>query len=669
MIRVLEQKVADKIAAGEVVDKPLSVVKELVENAIDAGATAITVEIQKGGKTYIRVTDNGCGIDAKEVELAFQRHATSKISRADDLEHLETLGFRGEALASIAAVSRTEIITKTPRAKSGTKLLIDGGQVFDREPIGCPDGTTIVVRDLFYNMPARKEFLSSDASESRVIIEFLSQIALAYVNLRIRAVNNGAMLFSTQGKGDRLHNILTVYGKEISDNLIPVKAQEDYLQLEGYISSPGTSRSNRKHQIFFVNGRIVDSKVIQKGVSQAYLDKLFEGRFPAAFLFLRFRPDTLEVNIHPNKRQVRFMDDAFVTDFIRRALREALLSGEAIPSVKQKDLFKIPGFGNNQKKSATGKKEAASVSKTKEQSGMKTEPTPAEEQVDIKKLLSTIRREEENRSSDLKEDIKPYHIDEDTQSRGTENSRKSDLSYHTAPAAVPEGAEPADGQAARRERTEETGAAAGAAEQSFLLREPKTPPPFDFDQLTLLGTIFNTYIMAVDGACFYLIDQHAAHERIFFEKLAAQYEREEKHRQPLFIPIMLDISCSAAQGQEEWRKSLLQMGFLVEEFGTKTFVVKEIPMFMEPDEAERFLQDFTDSLADGARLTQPPVLQKIIMRSCKSAVKAHDHLEDSEIRHLIEELKKCENPFSCPHGRPTFIKMTQYQIEKMFKRV
>lgn len=658
MIRILEQNVADKIAAGEVVDKPLSVVKELVENAIDAGATAITVEIQKGGKSYIRVTDNGCGIDAEEVELAFQRHATSKISQAADLEHLETLGFRGEALASIAAVSRTEIITKTPQAKSGTKLLIEGGQAFEKERTGCPDGTTIVVRDLFYNMPARKEFLSSDSAESRVIIEFLSQIALAYVNLRVRAVNNGTMLFSTQGKGDRLRNILTVYSKEISDNLIPVKAQEDYLQLEGYISSPGTSRSNRKHQIFFVNGRIVDSKVIQKGVSQAYLDKLFEGRFPAAFLFLRFRPDTLEVNIHPNKRQVRFMDDNFVTDFIRRALREALLSGDAIPSVKPKALFKMPVSGQPQVKQTEEKgKESACASKDTEHFDIKTKPAPAEEQVDIKKLLSTMRKEEEKRSSDLldlKEDIKPYEIHEKAQRKETQASIKPDFPH---PAAT------------GTEQTEGTAASSSADKKMLFVQEPKTPPPFDFDELTLLGAIFNTYIMAVDGACFYLIDQHAAHERIFFEKLAAQYKGEEKHRQPLLVPMMLDVSCSATQGQEEWRNSLLQMGFLIEEFGTKTYVVKEIPVFMELDEADRFLQDFTDSLADGSKLTQLPALQKIIMRSCKSAVKAHDHLEDREIRHLIDELKKCENPFSCPHGRPTFIKMTQYQIEKMFKRV
>lgn len=662
MIRILEQKVADKIAAGEVVDKPLSVVKELVENAIDAGATAITVEIQKGGKTYIRVTDNGCGIDAEEVELAFQRHATSKISEATDLERLETLGFRGEALASIAAVSRTEMITKTAEAKTGTKLLVEGGKAFKKERTGCPDGTTIVVRDLFYNMPARKEFLSSDAAESRVIIEFLSQIALAYVNLRIRAISNGTMLFSTQGKGDRLRNILTVYSKEISDNLLPVKAQEDYLQLEGYISSPGTSRSNRKHQIFFVNGRIVDSKVIQKGVSQAYLDKLFEGRFPAAFLFLHFRPDTLEVNIHPNKRQVRFMDDDFVTDFIRRSLREALMSGEAIPSVQHKDLFKMPDSGKKQVQQGSEKWKAsdASIQNTKN-AVPRAKPTPAEEQVEIKKLLSTIRKEKEQTTSDLRENIKPYETHGRAQREKFENSRIQDVPYQVIPS----------------NRDDETqvlrqgdAPAEKPAESVFSFRqEPKTPPPFNFDDLTLLGAIFNTYIMASDETCFYLIDQHAAHERIFFEKLMTQYEREEKHRQPLLFPIMLDISCSAAQGQEEWMTALCQMGFLIEEFGVKTYAVKEIPMFMELDEAESFLRDFTDSLADGSKLTTPPVLHKIIMRSCKSAVKAHDHLEDSEIRRLIEELKKCDNPFSCPHGRPTFIKMTQYQIEKMFKRV
>ncbi|MCB6993745.1 DNA mismatch repair endonuclease MutL [bacterium 210820-DFI.6.37] len=624
MIHILEKDVADKIAAGEVVDRPLSIVKELVENSIDAGASSIAVEIKKGGKTYIRVTDDGCGIEEDQVERAFLRHATSKILQAKDLERIETLGFRGEALASIAAVSRTEIITRTGQSKTGIRLVIEGSVPAEREMTGCPEGTTLVVRDLFYNTPARKKFMKSDAAESGAVIEFVSQIALAYPKLKIRMINNGNLLFSTPGKGDRYKNILTVFSRGIGDDLIPVQAEDGHLRLEGYISGPGQSRATRKHQIFFVNGRIVDSKVIGKGISQAYSDKLFEGRFPVAFLFLHSRPDTLDVNIHPNKRQVRFHDEGAVTEFVRAALRQALLSKESIPEVKQKDIFKTPLA---EKKDVPCQRFA----ETAASEAVMRQRAEKEEQVDIKKLLSSLRQEEEKRAPVLKEETLSYKTD------GEAPGQLSSAAVKT-PEPTPE-------------------------------QTRKTPPPFDFDDLTITGSIFGTYITAIDDDNFYLIDQHAAHERIFFERLMAQYRASEKHRQPIMIPIMLDISYPAAQEQEDWSNALARMGFLVEEFGPKTCIVKEIPVFMGLEEAEQFLKDFTDKAAEGVHLDNIPAVEKLTMRSCKSAVKARDYLKDSEIRQLMEDLKKCENPFSCPHGRPTFIKMTQYEIEKMFKRV
>ncbi|MCQ4635876.1 DNA mismatch repair endonuclease MutL [Anaerovorax odorimutans] len=628
MIRILEKEVADKIAAGEVVDRPLSIVKELVENSIDAGASAITVEIKKGGKTYIRVTDDGSGIEADQVETAFLRHATSKISQARDLESIETLGFRGEALASISAVSRTEIITKPAAAAAGVRLVIEGSHPAEKEMTGCPDGTTIVVRDLFYNTPARQKFMKSDATESSLVIEFVSQIALAYANLKIRLISNGNLLFTTPGRGDRHKNILTVFSREISDDLIPVRAEKDYLSLEGYISGPGQSRATRKHQIFFINGRVVNSKILQKGISQAYSDKLFEGRFPVAFLFLRADPAVLDVNIHPNKREVRFNDEAFVTEFVHHALRQALLSRESIPEVKEKDLFrKEPEPAPEARKTA----EAIPAPRPA------TVPPPAEEQVDIKKLLSTLRQEEEKKEPAIREEVASYQ------------AKKQETGHQKEKPPAKE--EPFIGGEKASKKT------------------PRTPAPFDFDELTVTGSIFGTYITAIDETCFYLIDQHAAHERIFFEKLMDQYRNSEKHSQPIMLPIMLNVSYQVAEEHEDWVKALAQMGFSVEEFGPKTYIVKEIPMFMELAEAERFLNDFADSVSDGVKLDNIPAIEKLTMRSCKSAVKAHDYLKDSEIEQLIADLKNCENPFSCPHGRPTFIKMTQYEIEKMFKRV
>ncbi len=627
MIHVLGKDVSDKIAAGEVVERPLSIVKELVENSIDAGATSITVEIKKGGKSYIRVTDDGCGIEAGQVETAFLRHATSKISQATDLDHIETLGFRGEALASIAAVSRTEIITKPGDARAGVRMVVEGSQVAEREPTGCPDGTTIVVRDLFYNMPARREFLKSDAAESSAIIEFVSHITLAYANIRIRMINNGSMLFSTPGTGKLYANIVTVFGREVGDQLVPVQAEEGDLHLEGYISNPGQSRATRKQQIFFVNGRVVDSKVMEKGISLAYSDKLFPGRFPIAILFLHFNPEELDVNIHPNKREVRFHHAESVVEFVERTLRRALLSKESIPSVRQENVFCKPSELEDD---------------TFQDSGQ-LETSGKEDQIDVKKLLSTMRKKESATGADallVKEETKDIY---QPRTFGTDAS--------TPPSASMEGQD----------------ALSGAMQRQAISR-PVTPPPFDFDDLKVTGVIFGTYITAIDEDSFYLIDQHAAHERIFFEKLMAQFQNEEAHSQPILFPIMLNVSHSAEQHAEEWLEALGQMGFSAEPFGPRTYIVKEIPMFMGLDEADSFLKDFADNLGDGELLDNLPAIEKITMRSCKSAVKARDHLKEDEIQQLMDDLRQCENPFSCPHGRPTFIKMTQYEIEKMFKR-
>ena len=652
MIRILDKDVADKIAAGEVVDRPLSIVKELVENSIDAGATTISVEIKKGGKEYIRVTDNGCGIPEDQVETAFLRHATSKISTAADIDAIETLGFRGEALASIAAVSRTEIITKTADSKTGTRMVIEGSEILQKESTGCPDGTTFVVCDLFYNTPARRKFMKTDAAESSAVIEFMQQIALAYPELKIRMINNGTLLFSTNGKGDRYKNILTVYDRSIGEGLIPVHAESGYLEVEGYVSNPGTSRATRRHQIFFVNGRVVESKVIQRGIAQAYADKLFEGRHPIVFLFLKVRPDTLDVNIHPNKREIRFDDEKFIIETIRSAVRESLLSKESIPQVKKTDIFKLkqePVKAATTHQTAT--KPAAAPGKKSETvksapETAKIEKTVEEKQVDVKSLLSTLRKETP------KQEAMP-----DVKATTGINSKeeapiKSEIKETPAP------------YAAEKHEIPVTYPVSEVKESVAL----KTPAPFDFDELKITGSIFGTYITAIDENCFYLIDQHAAHERIFYEKLLREFRESEKHSQPIMIPIVMQSTLSVKR-EEGWKQALNNMGFLVEDFGPKTFIIKEIPMFMGLQQAGDFLNDFMDNASEGVYLENQPAIEKLIMKSCKSAVKAHDYLKNDEIDQLIKDLRNCENPFSCPHGRPTFIKMTQYEIEKMFKRV
>ena len=672
MIRVLEKDVADKIAAGEVVDRPLSIVKELVENSIDAGASAITIEIRKGGKEYIRVTDDGCGIHEHEVETAFLRHATSKISTAADIDAIETLGFRGEALASIAAVSRTEIITKTADSKTGVRMVIEGSEIRTKEATGCPDGTTIVVYDLFYNTPARQKFMKSDAAESSAVIEFASQIALAYPHLKIRMMNNGTLLFSTNGKGDRYKNIMTVFDKSIGEDLIPVHATAGYLEIEGYVSNPGKSRATRKHQIFFVNGRVIESKVIQRGIAQAYADKLFEGRHPIIFLFLKVRPDTLDVNIHPNKKEIRFDDEKFIIEAIRSAIREALLSKESIPQVKQADIFKM----KPQQKPAVEKPVSTTVtagSAVREQTKAYGASAPVtdlskvakpvnEEQVDVKSLLSTLRQQK-NAQNDIAQKNNATKLTAPQPATADKDAPANSKTGDTLPA------KPAPNAASDCTNNSSAVTPASTLQTPAPETKPKTPAPFDFDDLKITGSIFGTYITAVDENCFYLIDQHAAHERIFYEKLLKQFRDSEKHSQPIMLPIVINSTLSSEKKEEGWKNALNKMGFLVEDFGPKTFIVKEIPMFMGLEEAGDFLNDFMDNAHDGIYIENTPAVEKIIMKSCKSAVKAHDYLKNDEIDQLIKDLKNCENPFSCPHGRPTFIKMTQYEIEKMFKRV
>ena len=596
MIRLLDKSVSDKIAAGEVIERPISIVKELVENALDAGADSVVVEIKNGGKSYIRVTDNGCGIPSEEAETAFLRHATSKISTAADLDAIDTLGFRGEALASIAAVTRTEVITKTKGSKTGTRLILHGGRVITKEKTGCPDGTTIIVTDLFYNTPARLKFMKTDSAESGLIIDFMSQMALAYKDVKFRLINNGRILFSTQGDGNRLNTILRVYHDVDSRNMVPVCHSEDGISVDGYISTPAFSKTTRGSQIYFVNGRVVSSKVIEKGVSEGYRERLFEGRYPVVYLFLHVDPHTIDVNIHPNKREVRFNEESMITDFIARAIRDALSSEDAV--VDAGNIFK-------------GRENSISSSKVYERVFEPLREKTEEKQVDIKQILSTIEN--------------PYKAKTESESESESESK------------IP-------------------------------IYAPKFKP-FDFSQLKVTGVIFDTYITAVDESNFYLIDQHAAQERIFYEKLVGEYESAEKVRQPLLVPLVINVSLSVSENSFHWLDALSRMGFTVNEFGPGTFRITEIPMFMELSEAEDFINQFIENINERTDLSNSVVIDKLIMMSCKAAVKANDKLSDGEVKALINDLSSCINPFSCPHGRPTFIRLTHYEIEKMFKRV
>ena len=658
MIRILDKSIADKIAAGEVIERPVSIVKELVENALDAGASSVVVEIKHGGKSYIRVTDDGCGIPADQVETAFLRHATSKIETADDLNAIETLGFRGEALASICAVTRSELISKCADEKLGTRLALHGGEILTKESTGCPDGTTMVITDLFYNTPARLKFMKSDGAESGMIIDFLSQMALAYKHVKFRLINNGKVLFATTGDGNRLNSIIRIYKDVDAKNMVPLTYQDGNMALEGYISTPAFSKTTRGSQIFFVNGRVVNSKVMEKGVALGYKERLFEGRYPVVYLFLTTDPAALDVNIHPNKREVRFDHENEIIDFISRGIIAALATENAV--VDAGNLF-----NGKEEKALSGAKvyervfsalrenqetapQRPAFTQDKNIFKYKQEPDSVkakEDQVDIKQILSSMKNPaDEAQAAQPKQDptIPPAALSAQSEpnpalsAKSTQAEPQTDLHTDRSP---------------------------------HLSVEPPTMQSFDFDALRTTGVIFNTYITAVDEKNFYLIDQHAAHERIFYEKLVGEYERSEKSKQMLMLPLLIHVSLAAHADRFDWLDALTKMGFTIEAFGEETYRVSEIPMFMELTEAEDFIRHFIDNIKNSTDLSNRVVIDKLIMMSCKAAVKAHDLLKPEEITGLMSSLAKCRNPFSCPHGRPTFIKLTEYEIEKMFKRV
>ncbi len=602
MIKILDKHIADKIAAGEVIDRPVSIVKELVENAVDAGASSITVQIKDGGRTYIRVTDNGCGIPADEVETAFRRHATSKIATEADLDCIETLGFRGEALASICAVSRVELITKTADAKAGRRVVVESSQVLENSATGCPDGTTVTVRDLFFNVPARYKFLATDASEARKVIDFVSRIALSYPDIRFSMINGSSRVFTTSGKGNILANIISIYGKDIGEGLIPVEKSEGGFKLKAHVSSPDKTLPSRSRQIFCVNGRIIASSVLEKALDRAYAERMFKGRFPIAFIFLAMPAEKLDVNIHPTKRQIRFDKNSEVEDFVAEAIRTALKGEKAVPEITKNDGFvKDESFTYKPEISKPSAEQAVIPVDSKEQ----IDETDDQEQVDIKSFLTTKRQE------------------------AVETEKITEM-----PDPVPE----------------------------------QVNRPFDFEDLTVIGAVFNTYILAQDDENFYMIDQHAAHERVFYEKLMDQYNASEKFSQQMLMPLSFSVSSDVSATEDAWIDDVRAMGYDIEFFGNNTYIVREIPAFMEMGEAEDFLKDLFSEFSEKPDLTDRSTLDKIITRSCKSAVKGGDVLDSSELSALMDQLRACRNPFSCPHGRPTFIRMTKYELERMFKR-
>ncbi|WP_129597135.1 DNA mismatch repair endonuclease MutL [Anaerophilus nitritogenes] len=628
----LKKHIANKIAAGEVVDRPSSVVKELMENAIDAGAEKITVEIKEGGKSYIRITDDGSGIHPSDIEVAFERHATSKIRDIEDLNRVMSLGFRGEALASIVSVSQVELITKVEDSYVGTQIQIHGGEVIYKKEVGCPKGTTFIVKNLFYNVPARLKFLKANTTETAYISDLVTKFSLAYPNISFRFINNGTIVFTTSGNGKVIDNIFSIYGKEIAQNMLFANEKESGVTLQAYISKPNISRGNKKLQVFFVNGRYVKNKMISEAIEEAYKTLTMINRFPICFLYIQVDPNSIDVNIHPTKIEIRFDDPEKIKKFIIKVLKDALLHEDLIPPVS---------FEKKVKKEEGHQERILDIPIQKEKNELPIKEIPVKENFinPFKKLENPIK---EDIKQDKKEDIKIEDATKDIEHPVVIEDKPNYITNNKV------------------------------KEESIKVQEDTKPKEIkvhsEIKNIQIIGQIFNTYLIGQYEETMYLIDQHAAHERIMYEYLTNHYKYKSVMSQKLLVPIVLELSYIEYERVKNNINFFVNLGFEIEEFGVNTFMIRGVPMVFGEPEAKKFFMEALDQLKDSIQNSYDLKAEKIISMSCKKAIKAHDKLDKLEIDSLMKQLSELENPYTCPHGRPVIVKMTQYELERKFKR-
>ena len=677
-IAVLDQQTIDKIAAGEVVERPASVVKELVENAIDAGATQITVEIKEGGIGYIRITDNGSGMERDDIPVAFLRHSTSKIRSADDLLGVSSLGFRGEALSSISAVAMVELITKTKENELGSRCCIEGGVQKSLEEIGAPDGTTFIIRDLFYNTPARKKFLKSEMSEASAIHELMTHLAMSHPEVGFKVLIGGQMRIQTSGNGNLKDVIYHLYGRDVAMRLIEVDREEGPLHVRGFLGKPEISRGNRNYENYFVNGRYVKSKIIAKGIEDGYKTFMMQHRYPFVCLDIHMDGKMLDVNVHPTKMELRFSNQNLVYDLLERMTKDALSGRELIPEVtldEPKKQVVMPEKAPQQVPPVQTLREPESTYQVQKPAAVPTASVERtipsyqkpEQKVPLEKMWTTPEPQ--------KEPVKPQNKNLEY---FMEQMRKRVEERYKAPEA------PAPTE--QRETTET--AQSTVPEQSATV--PETPveekPPQKPEQLDLfdgkllskeaavhhviIGQLFDTYWLVQFGEKLYIIDQHAAHEKVLYERLMKDLRNRIFKSQMLSPPIILNLSMQEEELFLKYRSCFTEMGFEIEEFGEKAYAVRAVPANLPGVARREILMELLDSLSDitGSGNSES-LMDKVASMSCKAAVKGNHQMSAMEAKALIDELLSLENPYNCPHGRPTIISMSKYELEKKFKRI
>lgn len=614
-IAILNQETIDKIAAGEVVERPCSVVKELVENAIDAGSTAITVEIKEGGISFIRITDNGCGIERDQVAVAFYRHSTSKIRSAEDLLTVKSLGFRGEALSSISAVARVELITKTYDELTGTRYVIEGSKELSNEEIGAPDGTTFIVKDLFYNVPARRKFLKTAQTEGSYISDMVEKLALSHPDISFKFINNNQTKLHTSGNGNRKDIIYHIFGREISSSLLEVKHECEYFKVEGFIGKPVITRGNRNYENYFINGRYVKSNILSRAIEEAYKSFLMQHQYPFTVLYFTFFSE-LDVNVHPTKMELRFDNNNEIYVELCDTIYAILSHKEMIPEVPV-DSTPAP------KKIVHEYKEPI--------------PEPFE-----KRRINEVRAAESRSvyGQSVTSAVKDYSAIEPA-------AKAPETSSACEPAQVVTG-------------TQQT---LGDYDKVFLTESSKK-------QFSIIGQLFKTYWLIEFEDKLYIIDQHAAHEKVLYEKTMARLANKDFTSQRISPPIVMTLDAKESEMLEKYRPQIEQFGYEVEHFGGKEYMISAIPdNLFNIDMKDLFIEMLDDFSNTTGRQTPDIITEKVASMSCKAAVKGNDKLTLPEINELIDELLSLDNPYNCPHGRPTIISMSKYEIEKKFKRI
>ncbi len=607
-IHLLDQQVSNMIAAGEVVERPAAVVKELIENAIDAKAQMISVEIKNGGKSFIRVSDNGNGIDNEDTVVAFERHATSKIKTATDLNSIFTLGFRGEALASIAAVAHVELITRTADAEEGTHVIIKAGQLISQQPAGCPKGTTIIVKNLFYNTPARMKFLKKDATEAGHIGDLVNRMVLGHPEISFRYINNGKEVTFTPGDNNLRSCIYNIYGKEYAKSMVEVKHSDGNIVIQGLAGKANIARANRNFQSFFINGRYIKSNTLTYALQQAYKNLLMVNRFPVAVLHLKINPNVIDVNVHPTKMEVKFSNEKQIFDAVYWAIKNALYSEKDIPEVtlSKQDLFNYTTSNNKQYNDINDTDvigQQINVSR----------PAPINyEDITLKESVNMI------------------------------NNQSSDFGIDSV-----------------MEKGENTVEAINSSNELITK-----------NQFKIIGQMFNTYIIIEKDEEMILIDQHAAHERLNYEKLMLDYKQRTLMPQTLLVPVVIQLSNIEIEIVKEHKEFFEKIGFEAEDFGNNSVVVRQTPISV----GENYMKDLFLEIVNLIQKSNKEALTDMESHAfytiaCKSAIKANKGLHMAEMDKLVEDILSLRNINTCPHGRPIMISLSKYKIEKEFKRV